>query len=100
MPKRILIIFLSALAGSILAFIFNYFFLEKILIPDPCYYHSHDTNKIFDLFYSLPASEGNHPLPTMFNLIGTLITGAIIGAGISFIRINRQKKPGMEEALK
>jgi hypothetical protein len=47
--KQIAIVILSALGGIVLVFVFNFLFLDKILIPDPCYYHTHDTK-------TLPAS--------------------------------------------
>jgi len=68
-----------SLISIVVIFIFNYLLLERLIIPDPCYYHSHDATKIFDLFYELTASEGYHPTPTKFNLIITLITGAMSG---------------------
>lgn len=86
MTRQILILTLSAFVGIVLAFFFNYFILDKILIPDPCYYHSHDTNKLFDIFYNLPASEGYHPFPTKFNFVFTTIIGAILGLTISIYK--------------
>lgn len=65
--------------GTITFFVLNYFVLERIIIPDPCYYHSHDTTKFFDLFYELTANEGYHPTPTNLNKILTLTTGVITG---------------------
>lgn len=65
--------------GIIVIFLFNYLLLERIIIPDPCYYHSHETTKVFDLFYEFTSSEGYHPTPTKLNLILTLITGAMAG---------------------
>lgn len=69
--------------GSTMALALNYFFIEEIFIPDPCYYHSHSTSKLFDLFYSFPAYEGGHPVPSLFNLIFTALLGGIIGFGIN-----------------
>ena len=69
------------LTGIVIVFLFNYLFLERLIIPDPCYcyYHSHDTTKLFDLFYELTSSEGYHPTPTKLNLILTVIIGAMTG---------------------
>ncbi|MBO9703179.1 MAG: hypothetical protein J7604_23395 [Sporocytophaga sp.] len=86
-PKQIAIVCLSTMAGMVLAFVFNYFILDKILIPDPCYYHNHETNKIFDFFYNLPSSEGFHPFPSIFNFIFTMIIGAICGFILSVKKI-------------
>lgn len=65
--------------GAIAAFIFNFFFLELFIIPDICYYHSHETNFIFDIFYSLPGWNGFHPVPTKYNFIITILIGGYIG---------------------
>lgn len=81
--KQLAIITLSTIAGIFLAVIFNFIVLENILIPDPCYYHSHDTNMLFDLFYELTASEGYHPFPTRFNFILTICIGALAGFTLS-----------------
>lgn len=77
--KKILKVIGFATLGAIMFFVFNYLVLERIIIPDPCYYHSHDTTKIFDLFYELTASEGYHPTPTYLNLILTLTAGTATG---------------------
>ena len=84
--KAIIIIF-STLAGSALAFVLNFFILDKILIPNPCYYHSNDTSKIFDIFYELKAVEGFHPFPTKFNFIFTIAIGAISGLAFSIYKL-------------
>ncbi len=88
--KRTAIFTLSTLTGSALAFVLNFFILEKILIPDPCYYHSHDTNKVFDIFYELTAGEGFHPFPTKFNFIFTLTIGAVSGLTFSIYKLKRR----------
>jgi hypothetical protein len=78
---RILKIVAFTALGVMLMCALNYFLLEGIIIPDPCYYHyhSHDTNKVFYLFYELTAQEGYHPTPTKLNLILTLTIGALTG---------------------
>jgi hypothetical protein len=79
MGKRILFITGIIVVGSILACLLNFFVLQNILIPDPCYYHDHETNKVFDLFYTLSAGEGYHPFPTPFNFLFTLFVGGVSG---------------------
>jgi uncharacterized membrane protein YgaE (UPF0421/DUF939 family) len=86
------IISLSILIGIVLAFVLNLYILENILIPDPCYYHSHNTNAVFDIFYDLPASEGYHPFPTIFNFIFTTVIGAMIGWAFSIYIKKKQNK--------
>ena len=90
--KQIIIVLLSVFAGTVLAFVFNFFILDTILIPDPCYYHSHDTNKVFDIFYDLPSSEGYHPFPTKFNFIFTSTIGAIFGLTLSIYKLKKHGK--------
>ncbi len=85
--KKILIIFGFTILGIFLLFVFNFLILERVIIPDPCYYHSHDTNKVFDLFYELTAQEGYHPTPTRLNVVLTLTTGAIIGLVFGIKRV-------------
>lgn len=87
--KNIAIVILSALAGTVLAFLFNFLILDKILIPDPCYHHSHDTNKVFDIFYELTSDEGYHPFPTKFNFIFTATIGAIFGLTLSIYKLRK-----------
>lgn len=90
--KRVVLIILSSLAGIIFAFVFNYGLFEKILIPDPCYYHTHETNKVFDLFYGLPASEGFHPFPTLLNFTITGALGAVLGAALTIYGLKKFDK--------
>lgn len=73
--------------GMILFYILNYFILERLLIPDPCYYHAHDTTTIFNLFYQLTGEEGFHPSPTSLNYVITLTAGALVGRVIGKRRI-------------
>jgi len=87
--KQITIVVLYSLSGTVLAFIFNFLVLDKILIPDPCYYHSHDTNFVFDLFYEITSNDGFHPFPTKFNFIFTAIVGASIGLTISLYKFRK-----------
>lgn len=65
--------------GVVGAFLLNYYFIENILIPDPCYYHNRDAGFIFDLFYDKPTATGGHPLPTVFNFIFTMVVGLLLG---------------------
>jgi len=77
--KRILKLIGFTALGTITFFVFNFLVLERITIPDPCYYQSHDTTKFFDLFYEMKAGEGYHPTATYLNLILTLTLGSITG---------------------
>ena len=90
--KRVTIISLSTFTGALLIFLFNASILDKILIPDPCYYHNHGfkTTKVFDLFYEFTSSEGYHPTPTLFNIIFTLIIGGLLGFTISTYKTKKR----------
>jgi len=82
---------ISIFMCCLLAVIFNYVFLEGILIPDPCYYHNNDNvSKLFYLFYDCPSWNGGHPWPTRLNFFITIICGVFIGIVVSrlIIKIN------------
>lgn len=86
--KKVLIIIIAI----IIAFIINFFLVEKIVISDPCLYHNNPTEKmseILRLFYKITPSEGYHPFPTTFNFVTTLLIG-IFGALIGFKFIKKQ----------
>lgn len=86
------ITFFSILSGIILAFIVNAK-IQSVIIPDPCYYHTHEPTKMFSLFYSLSPVEGFHPFPTMLNFVLTSLTGISIGLVVSiYARRRRDRK--------
>ena len=68
-----------AIIGIVLTVLLNYFFVQNIIIPDPCKYHNADTSKLFQLFYEQTSANGDHPEPTIFNLIFTLFVGGLLG---------------------
>jgi hypothetical protein len=77
--KSILVTAVFIIAGSILAFLFNFLLLDRMLIPDPCYYHTHEAGKLVRLFYEFTSHSGGHPFPTIFNFIFTIAAGGTIG---------------------
>lgn len=87
--KQKIINTISALAGAIIALFLNFFITSYILIPDPCYYHTHDTTLLFDIFFDLTSSDGYHPFPSLFNFILTIIVGALLGLKISISILKR-----------
>jgi hypothetical protein len=93
--KFTFIILLSTVTGAITALMLNFLIIQNILIPDPCYYHSHETGKLFDIFYEMTAAEGYHPLPTRFNLIFTILLGALSGLFFSICKIRKGAVPGL-----
>jgi hypothetical protein len=70
-------LWLFVLAGMAFTFFANYTVIDKIIVPDPCYYHTHDTTKLFNLFYTTYSGDNGHPFPTVFNYIFTLAVGGV-----------------------
>ncbi len=85
-----LIIF--AIIGIIGFLLLNLLLIENWIIPDPCYYHSHDTTKLFDIFYEIKSSEGGHPVPSTFNIVLTIVLGIIAGTLLGLRIINKANK--------
>jgi len=79
MGYKISVIFLFVFLGAVMALLLNLLLIEQLIIPDLCYYHSHPTTALFDVFYNFPPGEGGHPAPTLFNLIITLLLGGLMG---------------------
>lgn len=52
-------------------------FVQSVLLGDECQYHSGDTSRLFDLFYDLPAENGYHPSPSVFNYATTMVLPAL-----------------------
>jgi hypothetical protein len=77
--KTILIIAFVA-AGTIAAIFLNKF-IDGLIFPDPCVYHSKEipTNLLFRLFYEVSSSTGGHPEPTLINPVITLLLGGLLG---------------------
>lgn len=65
--------------GVLTFLVLNFIILDKLLIPDPCYYHNRETGFLFNLFYDTPSFNGGHPMPTNFNIILTIIIGGLFG---------------------
>lgn len=53
--------------------------LYELLIPDICYYHTHEMNSVLSLFYSARPASNGHPGPNILNFILSLLVGGIIG---------------------
>lgn len=70
---------LMILFGAVAAVNLNYFWLDNIIIPDPCYYHDHNPSRLFMLFYDQPYMRNGHPEPSTFNLLCSLLLGALPG---------------------
>lgn len=71
-------IILTGLICVVIYFILVHFVLYPILIPDECYYHSHDTPFIIDLLFDFPAHEGFHPVPSVIGYILSFGIGIVV----------------------
>lgn len=83
---------LGGILGAILMGLLNFGVFDKLFIPDPCYYHSHDTNWLFDRFYDITSAQGGHPSPSMFNIVVTLATGLLLGGWLTIKGIKTWQK--------
>jgi len=61
-----------------------------MLIPDPCYYHTHQPNVLIELLYEFSAGEGFHPFPSMFNFILTIGIGCVLGFIVTHYLLGRR----------
>ena len=80
--RRVTHIFIKGIfiaLGTVAVFSLNYFVVEKLLIPDPCYYHNRETGILFKIFFDTPTFNGGHPFPTAVNFLVTLIVGLLTG---------------------
>jgi hypothetical protein len=90
--NRILFVIFSSVAGILFVYILNFLILQNILNPDPCYYHTNESNKLFDLFYELTAYDGFHPFPSKFNFIFTAANGFILGITFALSKIKKSSQ--------
>lgn len=75
MIKNILLIS-TAILGGIGMILVSLLIVWPILIPDDCYYHTHDKNLLIFLLYNFPSSEGGHSVPSLFNFLFFGLFGA------------------------
>jgi len=74
--KTILLGLVLTLPWLVVFFLINRF-AQSIFLGDECQYHSGETSWVFDLFYDLPAYNGYHPWPSVFNFTLTMIFPAL-----------------------
>ena len=70
---------LFIIIGGIVFHIFCFTWLYDFLIPDPCYYHSHEMNYFMGLFFSASSASNGHPEPNLTNFIVSFLIGSLIG---------------------
>ena len=70
---------LFIIIGGIVFHVFCFTWLYDFLIPDPCYYHSHEMNYIMSLFFTAYPGSNGHPEPNLTNFIVSFLVGGLIG---------------------
>jgi len=63
-------------AGALVMIYLNYTLIYDLIIPDPCYYHTHDMNFIMKIFYTTDSAANGHPEPNMVNVLLSGVAGA------------------------
>jgi hypothetical protein len=64
---------------AICSLVLNFTIIDKMVMPDPCYYHTHEMNIVLGLFYCSSSASGGHPEINLFNVLFTLFVGGFIG---------------------
>ncbi|MDG1428086.1 MAG: hypothetical protein P8M19_05575 [Crocinitomicaceae bacterium] len=72
--------YVSAIALAVL--LIKVLLIDRLIIGDSCYYHTHEAGKLVNFFYPSTAAEGFHPEPSTLNHILTFIIGSLIGWGV------------------
>jgi len=67
--------------GAILMVVLSFTLLYTLLIPDVCYYHTHEMNSFMSLLYSAGPADNGHPSPNFTNFLVSFVLGGIIGYG-------------------
>ncbi|RXP47716.1 hypothetical protein EC396_12280 [Lutibacter sp. HS1-25] len=65
--------------GGIVVVLISFTLIYSLLIPDACYYHTHEMNSLMSFFYSAGPASNGHPEPNILNLILSLSIGGVIG---------------------
>ena len=63
-------------AGALVMIYLNYTLIYDLIIPDPCYYHTHEMNFIMKIFYTTDSAANGHPEPNMVNVLLSGVAGA------------------------
>ena len=70
---------LLIIIGGFITAIFSFTVLYYLLIPDLCYYHSHEMNYIMSLFFTAYPGSNGHPEPNFINFIVSFLIGSYVG---------------------
>ena len=74
--------------GGIIIVIISFTLIYDLLIPDVCYYHTHEMNSFMSLFYSAGPADNGHPGPNLTNFLVSFVFGGIIGY-VTYYLINK-----------
>jgi len=74
--------------GGIVMFLVSFTLIYALLIPDVCYYHTHEMNSFMSLFYSAGPADNGHPAPNLTNFLVSFVFGGIIGY-VTYYLINK-----------
>ncbi|GGD33254.1 hypothetical protein [Flavobacterium orientale] len=78
--------------GAILMVVLSFTLLYKLLIPDVCYYHTHEMNSFMSLFYSAGPEDNGHPAPNFTNFLISFVFGGILGYALYKLTTPLRKK--------
>lgn len=78
--------------GGIIMFIISFTLIYDLLIPDVCYYHTHEMNSFMSLFYSAGPADNGHPTPNFTNFLVSFVFGGIIGYALYKLTTPLRKK--------
>jgi len=70
------------IVGGVLVFIVGQTFIFDLIIPDPCFYHTNETNFLIELFFDLNPGNNSHPEPNILYIIFSLVIGSILGHSV------------------
>ena len=73
--------------------VLSFTLLYKLLIPDVCYYHTHEMNSFMSLFYSSGPADNGHPTPNFTNFLVSFVFGGIIGYVLIMVLISGLSSP-------
>lgn len=86
--NRVLFVVFMVIGFMVLYEIIGNYILLPIFIPDPCYYHIHETTPMIELLFDFSPGNGFHPSPAK---LGYLLF-AFFGFSVSTIWIRMNKR--------
>ena len=75
--------------GGIFMLITSFTIIFDLLVPDACYYHTHDMNFLMRIFFYSGNVSNGHPEPNFFYYIIFFIIGGFMGNKLYEISIKK-----------